>query len=75
MVQTEEEEPNNSQLLHNFERLKQAVLQKRPILREILEKRGSKKIYDYTEDYFSVNLHTQMASRGQELIRTFSLSL
>lgn len=57
-------------LLQNFARLKEAVLQKKPILREILEKRGSKKLADYASDYLEVkeNSSSTHAQRKKELL-------
>ena len=53
-----------------FLRLKEAVLQKRPVLREIIERWGKKTLIEYAQDYFSVNLNPPILSRQHELIST-----
>ena len=53
-----------------FKRLKEKVLEKRPILREIIVKRGAKSLYDYAKEYISVNLNPPIRQRQDELIST-----
>lgn len=54
----------------DFMRLKEAVLEKRPVLREIIDRWGKKSLIDYAQDYFSVNLNPPILSRQNELIST-----
>ncbi len=60
-----------SVLEENFSRLKEKVLEKRPVLREILHKRGTKKLYDYAKDYIDVNLNPPIKKRQDEFLHTF----
>ncbi|MFA6918132.1 MAG: hypothetical protein WC285_04880 [Candidatus Gracilibacteria bacterium] len=57
-------------LSQRFERLKQMVLAKRPILAEILRKRGQKKLLEYANQYVDVNLGPAVPQRQTELIET-----
>lgn len=54
-----------------FQQLKTAVLSRRPILNELITKRGQKSLYEYTKDYISVNLNPPIQKRQDELISTF----
>ncbi|MFA6304417.1 MAG: hypothetical protein WCV73_02590 [Patescibacteria group bacterium] len=54
----------------SFLALKDKVLSKKPILREILAKHGSKSLFDYVKGYISVNLNPPIKSRQNELIGT-----
>lgn len=69
-----EEEPDSkkrqSNLLKNFQELKEKVLVKRPILHEIIRKRGSKKLYDYAKGYIDINLNPPIQKRQDELLTT-----
>lgn len=60
-----------SVLEENFWRLKEKVLEKRPVLREILQKRGSKNLYTYAKDYIDVNLNPAIKKRQDEFLGTF----
>src|SRR5581483_7014348 len=55
----------------NFEQLVEKVLEKRPVLREIIQKRGKKNLYDYAKDYINVNLNPPIQQRQDEMIGTF----
>lgn len=55
----------------DFKRLRDSVLSKRPILKELVTKRGDKSLYDYTKDYISVNLNPPIQQRQDELVSTF----
>lgn len=55
----------------SFQHLKTAVLSRRPILNELITKRGQKSLYDYTKEYISVNLNPPIRQRQDELITTF----
>jgi hypothetical protein len=57
-------------LFHNFEMLKEKVLEKRPILREVLKKRGADSLLDYSNGYVDVNLNPPIVSRQSELLET-----
>ena len=51
--------------------LHEAVLSKRPILRELITKHGSKRLIDYASLYTDVNLNPPIQRRQDELIGTF----
>lgn len=53
-----------------FLRLRRAVLDRRPILQEILQRDGQKKLYDYAQGYRATNPSPQVAPRRAELIQT-----
>ena len=55
----------------DFQRLKNAVLAKRFVLKEIIEKRGSKLLVDYTQEYIDVNLNPPIQQRQNEFLETF----
>lgn len=55
-----------------FEALNEAVLRKRPILREIITKHGNKRLIDYASLYTDVNLNPPIQQRQDELLGTFS---
>jgi hypothetical protein len=59
----------------SFQCIKTAVLSKRPVLNELITKRGSKSLYDYTKDYISVNLNPPIQKRQDELITTFQAAV
>lgn len=42
-------------LSENFQRLRESVFKKRPVLEEIIRKQGHKTLHRYAEDYFDVN--------------------
>lgn len=60
-----------SSLQDNFKKLKDKVLERRPVLKEILTKRGDKNLFDYAKEYISVNLNNPIRFRQEELINTF----
>lgn len=55
----------------DFKKLKKKVLEKRPILKQILNKQGGKNLYEYAKDYISVNLNPPLRKRQNEFIETF----
>jgi len=57
--------------VETIEKLKTAVLVKRPILKEIMEKRGQRNIIDYAVDYLDVNLNQINKNRQTEVITVF----
>jgi hypothetical protein len=60
-----------SSLQKSFQNLKDKVLEKRPVLKEIMAKRGDKNLFDYAKEYISVNLNNPIRFRQDELISTF----
>ncbi len=58
-------------LEERFDTLVEKVLEKRPVLREIIQKRGQKNLYDYAKDYINVNLNPPIQQRQDEIIGTF----
>lgn len=48
--------------------IREAVLAKKPVLREILEKHGTKMLYDYAKDYDAVNVNPPVKRRQDEFI-------
>lgn len=61
----------STELQAKFEKLVEKVLDKRPVLREIIQKRGKKDLYEYAKDYINVNLNPPIQQRQDELIGTF----
>lgn len=55
----------------SYQRLKEQVLKKRPVLAEILRKRGDKTLFDYASLYMDVNLNDPIRKRQPEFIKTF----
>lgn len=60
----------DDQLRQRFERLKQKVLAKRPILGQILRKEGQKNLLEYANEYVDVNLSPALPKRQVELLET-----
>src|SRR3989344_1309342 len=60
-----------SERRERFEQLKNAVLLKRPILREILQKRGAKHLLEYAREYTQVNLNPPIQKRQNDFLETF----
>lgn len=61
----------SNELQQKFDKLVEKVLDKRPVLREIILKRGKKNLYEYAKDYINVNLNPPIQQRQDELIGTF----
>lgn len=61
----------SNELRQKFEKLVEKVLEKRPVLREIIQKRGMKNLYEYAKDYINVNLNPPIQQRQDEMIGTF----
>ncbi len=57
--------------IDSFHKLREAVLSKRPVLAEMILKRGDKSLFEYTKDYISVNLNPPIRKRQDELVETF----
>ncbi len=55
-------------LSENFLRLKEKVLIKRPVLQEILHKRGATPIHQYVNDYVDVNMNPPIFKRQNEIL-------
>ncbi len=64
------ESDSSSSLAQQFERLQDKVLAKRPVLAEIIRKRGDKTLLDYANDYVDVNLNPPILERQSELLST-----
>lgn len=56
---------------HRFAALKEAVLLRKPVLRDILQKHGNKSLCDYALDYFDVNEGPGLINRREEFLTTF----
>ncbi len=54
-----------------FARLKEAVLARRPVFREILLQHGAKSLFQYIADYTATELSAPRADRQDELIAVF----
>lgn len=61
---------DNQQLKERFDRLKSRVLAKRPILGQILAKKGKKNLLEYAHEYVDVNLSPALPRRQAELLET-----
>ncbi len=55
----------------DFKRLRQKVLEKRPVFKDILEHHGRESLYDYLNSYTTAPLPAANPERQQELITTF----
>lgn len=53
------------------DQLREHILTRRPILREVLAKRGTKTVLEYTTDYTSVYMNPPIQDRQEEFITTF----
>ncbi len=62
---------NQNKTLEDFELLKKLVLDKKPVLAEILQKHGHKSLCDYAYDYLDVNLNSVVLSRQNEFLKVF----
>ncbi len=60
-----------SNLQQRFDRLKEQVLVRRPFLREIIQKRGAKNLFDYAKEYIEVNLNPPIQFRQDEFLTAF----
>lgn len=54
----------------NFARLKKKILEKRPVLKKILEKYGNYSLYQYAEDYINEKVNPVIKQRQEEFIKT-----
>ncbi len=62
---------DDAHLEQDFARLKEKVFAKRPVLEEIVQKRGSKNLYEYAKEYADVNLNQPILRRQEEFLGTF----
>lgn len=62
---------SQKELAANFKKMRDAVLAKKLVLKELLEKRGDKVLYDYAKEYIHVNLNPPIQHRQNELLETF----
>lgn len=67
--QAADDPPSALSQLHS---LGEAVLSKRPVLREIIEKHGNKKLVEYARLYTDVNLNPPIQKRQDELMSVFT---
>lgn len=51
-----------------FEKLKEAIWKRRPILAEIMKKHGDDSLYNYVQDFLDVNISPLLDERRHELI-------
>lgn len=58
-------------LRERFERLREKVYARRPVLHEIVQKRGSKKLYEYATEYADVNINQPILRRQDQFLGTF----
>ncbi len=65
----------NSSIEALFKELREAVLAKKPVLRQILEKHGEQSLFRYAQDYFDVNINGPIRERQDEFLATFSKSV
>ena len=59
-----------SALRELYAEMKEAVLSKRPVLRQIIEKHGEKKLAEYVKDYTDVNMVPAIVWRQDEFLGT-----
>lgn len=63
-------DPDAGSTPEKFNRLKEAVLSKRPVLKEILERHGDKNLFQYALEYISVNIPPAIKERQEEFLGT-----
>lgn len=68
-LQTDDARTNRS-VAERFERVKELVLAKRPVLRTILERQGAKSLATYANEYVDVNMNPPIQHRQMELLST-----
>ena len=61
---------NYAHIATHFDTLKNAVLNKRPVLKSIIEKHGKKSLNDYSQDYTDAN-PTPAIARREEFLQLF----
>jgi hypothetical protein len=71
MLQIKDKSAPRDVLAANFRKLKNEVLTKRPVLAQILQKRGKKNLYEYAIGFLDVNLNEPILKRQKEFIETF----
>jgi hypothetical protein len=54
----------------HFQQMKAAVFARRPFLQEVVRQQGTKSLFEYSRDYFSVNINPPIQERQDELIGT-----
>jgi len=59
---------DKAHILRLLERLKGNIWARRPILGEIMARRGTKTLYDYAKDFFDINPTPRLDKRKKELI-------
>ncbi len=57
--------------MEDVKRLEEAVLVRRPVLKDIIEKKGQKNIIEYARDYLDVNLNDTLIQRRGEFLEVF----
>ncbi|KKW22749.1 MAG: hypothetical protein UY65_C0016G0009 [Parcubacteria group bacterium GW2011_GWA2_51_12] len=70
--QTSDHQTSDNDFGVNFATLREKVLERRPVLREIIEKRGHKDLFTYAQDYLDVNLNETILARQPEFLAAFS---
>jgi hypothetical protein len=65
------ETKEDAEVLRKFEKLRELIFARRPILQEIIHKHGHKSLYEYGQDYLDVNLNSTILERQQEFISVF----
>ncbi|MFA6909075.1 MAG: hypothetical protein WC289_04285 [Patescibacteria group bacterium] len=58
-------------VLNRFKRLREKVLEKRPVLREIIQEQGAKNLYAYAKEYADVNINQPILERQEEFLIIF----
>lgn len=70
-----EEDPSSSNLVQHseqhFQALKQAVLQKRPVLKNLVEQKGNQTLLEYAREFSSTLTNPPLQQRRDEFIVTF----
>lgn len=60
----------DAQIAKNFETLQERVLDRRPVLRHIIDRKGHKSLFDYAQEYTHVNLNPPIQKRQNEFLET-----
>lgn len=62
---------SSSVLPEQFVALREAVYEKYPVLQAVLKKHGAKSLFEYAQEYISVNINPPIQKRQDQLIGTF----
>jgi hypothetical protein len=62
-------------LENDLQKLRKLVFDRRPVLKEIIEKHGHKSLHEYVKDYLDVNSNVIIEERQSEFLETFGIEV